>query len=169
MESRGRLRKFLLKKVGDFFSPPLLFRSFTALQFFSEPYFFLSCRAFTSISPFINLSFSFLLHSHSPSPPPLFSFFHPSLLLSLSISNCWPSVAQGRGREQAKLARTSTPLLPSGWDSFNAPLESSPICAHSSLHPSLFLDQTAAKKTGENLRNTSRANRNPKMENTPSF
>lgn len=151
MESRERLlqsfscRKFLIS------FPPLLFRSFTALQFaLSFISFFPSAPSLPiPPRPLICLSRFFsplpILHPSSLHGPalsfpssPLLSSFHPSLLMSLSISNCEASVAQGRGRAQAKLALTSTPPLPSGWESFNAPLESSSDL-RSFLAPSLPL------------------------------
>lgn len=148
---RETFTKFLLQKVPDFFSPspfPFVY----GLAICSKLYFFLSQRSLASNPPpppLICLSRFFsplpILHPSSLHGPalsfpssPLLSSFHPSLLMSLSISNCEPSVAQGRGRAQAKLALTSTPPLPSGWESFNAPLESSSDL-RSFLAPSLPL------------------------------
>lgn len=151
-ESRGTLGKFLLKKVGDFFSLP--FCSFMAQQFaqsitslfpaaLSLPY---------SPPPHLNLCFSFLLHSHSPSFPTASSHpLHPYLCLSVCLFlSVIVSLVQRRTelKSRAKLARATTLLLPSGWDSFNAPLESSTVCVHSLLRTS-FLHKTTAKKTGE--------------------
>lgn len=143
---RETFTKFLLQKVPDFFSPSpflfvyglALFLSFPALPRFQSPPPPLICLSrFFSPLPILHPS---SLHGPTLSFPssPLLSSFHPSLLMSLSISNCEPSVAQGRGRAQAKLALTSTPPLPSGWESFNAPLESSSDL-RSFLAPSLPL------------------------------
>lgn len=153
LESRGTLRKFPLKKV-DFSSSHFPF--IHGLAICSEHYFFLSCCSFTSTSPSFNLSFLFLLNS----PSFLSTFSHP-LLSSLCLSVI---VSRVLHRAEVK-SRLNWPehrpryYHPAGIHSMPP---SSPLCAAIipfSVPPSS--STFTAKKTGENLRNTSRANRNP--------
>lgn len=113
--------------------------------------FFVSTLFFSSIclSHFYSNSILHLSSLRAPSSSPYFSCCRSSLILFLLNNNCWPSAVRGQAGEPAKLARASTLLLPSGWGSFNAPLESFQLRLHSSLHPSLFPHKTATKKAEE--------------------
>lgn len=171
--SRGTLRKFPLKSVGDFSSSHFPF--IYSLAICSEPYFVLSCCSFASICPSFNLSFSFLLCSilylSSLHSPILSSLFPPFIPLSFCL---FLSVIVNRVLRRAEVeSRLNWPehrpsyYHPAGIHSMPP---SSPPCSAiipCSVPPSS--STITAKKTGENLRNTSRTNRNPKMENSPSL
>lgn len=148
---QGDTWKVSPKESWWFLFPPFLF--VYGLAICSEHYFFISCCSFTSILPPLP---TLICVSHFYSTPILHLSPQQAPTLSTPISVCLflsviVSLVQRRTelKSRAKLARATTLLLPSGWDSFNAPLESSTVCVHSLLRTSFFLHKTTAKKTGE--------------------
>lgn len=141
------------------------------LAIFSESYFFLSCRSFTCIplptliclSHFYSILILHLSPQQAPTlPTPISVCLFLSVIVSLVLRRAelenqlnWP---EQRPRYYHPAGIHSMPPLSPPQSAF-IPHSVPPS---SSTKPPL-------RKLGENLKNTSRANRNPKIENNPSL